>query len=94
VVHSLEEALEAASDAPELAGIGGSEIFKLLLPLAERIYLTRVHAQIPGDTVFPQTDWAQWAEMDTRLYPADDRNAYDLSFITLVRRSKAPAAVR
>jgi dihydrofolate reductase len=86
VVHSLEEALKAAGSVQELAGIGGSEVFKLLLPLAERIYLTRVHAQIPGDTLFPQTDWAQWVERDTRQYRADERHAYDLSFVLLERR--------
>jgi dihydrofolate reductase len=85
VVHSLNEALEAAKDAPELAGIGGADIFKLLLPLAERIYLTRVRADIQGDTVFPQTDWTEWVETDTRLHPADERNAHELSFMTLVR---------
>jgi dihydrofolate reductase len=91
VVRSPAEALEAAGSASELHVIGGSDVFKLLLPAAERIHLTRVHAQIAGDTVFPEIDWARWIELETRRYAADERNAYDLSFVTLER---APAASR
>jgi dihydrofolate reductase len=85
VVHSVAEAFERARDAPELAGIGGAEIFRLLLPLSSRIHLTRVEADIPGDTVFPPMDLSQWVELDCRRFAADERNAYDMSFMTLER---------
>lgn len=84
-VHSIEEALGRSVEAPDLAGIGGAEIFRLLLPQAIRIYLTRVHADIPGDTVFPALDPAEWTESDARTHPADARNAYDMTFVTLDR---------
>jgi dihydrofolate reductase len=91
VVHSVGEALELAHDAPELAGIGGADIFRMLLPLALRIHLTRVEAEIPGDTVFPPLDLSQWVELDSRKFAADERNAYDMTFMTLER---APADAR
>jgi dihydrofolate reductase len=87
VVHSISEALTA----DEVSGIGGAEIFRLLLPLANRIYLTRVDADIEGDTVFPPLDMADWRETDSRRFVADERNAYDMTFVTLER---VPAAVR
>jgi dihydrofolate reductase len=90
-VHSVDEALDLSRTAPELAGIGGAEIFKLLLPLAARVYLTRVEADIPGDTVFPPLDLSHWIERDCRRFAADARNAYDLTFMTLER---APAGAR
>jgi dihydrofolate reductase len=87
VVHSIAEALQG----DEVAGIGGAEIYRLLIPLAARIYLTRIEADIPGDTVFPPLDYSQWVETDSRRFAADERNAYDMTFVTLER---APATVR
>jgi dihydrofolate reductase len=89
VAHSVGEALQRAGDAPEVAGIGGADIFQLLLPMATRIYLTRIDADIPGDTFFPPIDYSQWVEIDSRRFSADDRNAYDMVFATLER---VPAA--
>jgi dihydrofolate reductase len=105
VVHSISEALanEASSGTlaniaiggtpknNEIAGIGGAEIYQLLMPLASRIYLTRIDADIPGDTVFAPLDYSQWVETDSRRFSADERNAYDMTFVTLER---APATVR
>ena len=85
VAHSIEDALARASEAPEVAGIGGAEIFRLLLPLASRIHLTRIEADIPGDTFFPALDATQWIEVERQRRPADERNAYDMEFVTLQR---------
>lgn len=84
-VHSIDEALSSVGEAPELAGIGGAEVFGLLIPMASRIYLTRIHADIPGDTLFPPLAAAEWTEVDSRTLPADERNAYDMTFVTLER---------
>jgi dihydrofolate reductase len=85
VVHSADEALSRVSDSPEMACIGGAEIFGLLLPTAGRLYLTRIHADVAGDTVFPPLDYSQWNEVDSRQVRADERNAYDMTFVTLER---------
>jgi dihydrofolate reductase len=85
VVHSLDEALERVHDEPELAGIGGADVYRLLMPLASRIYLTRIDADIPGDTVFPPIDHSQWVEIETRHLAADERNAFSMTFVTLER---------
>jgi dihydrofolate reductase len=92
-VHSVEEALRQTRTCEELVAIGGAEIYRLLLPLARRIYLTHVQADIPGDTYFPAFDPAQWDDIEFQAHPADDRHAYPLTFVTLERRN-APAPPR
>jgi dihydrofolate reductase len=92
-VHSVEEALARTRESPELVVIGGAEIFRVLLPHARRIYLTDVHADIPGDTFFPEFDRTQWADVERHQQPADERHAHPLTFVTLERRA-APEAVR
>ena len=79
MVHSLDEALERVKEAPELAGIGGAEVFRLLMPLATRIHLTRIAADIPGDTVFPPIDIAEWVQIDSREVAADERNPFGMT---------------
>ncbi len=92
-VHSVEEALLQTRTCDELVAIGGAEIYRLLLPLARRIYLTHVHADVPGDTYFPAFDPAQWDDVEFRSLPADDRHEYPLTFVTLERRN-SPASPR
>ncbi len=91
VVHSLGQALRFARDAEELIAIGGAEIFRLLMPFARRLYLTLVHAEIPGDTFFPDFDPTQWADVECHSHPADEHNAYAFTFVTLERKSEPQA---
>jgi dihydrofolate reductase len=93
VVHSMEAALAQAAASDELVVIGGAEIYRLVLPFARRIYLTHVHADVPGDTFFPDFDPTQWDDVECRLHPADDEHAYPVTFMTLERRN-APEAPR
>lgn len=88
VAGSLEEALARADDGTteEIMVIGGGEIYRLALPRAERIYLTHIEIDAPGDTVFPEIDPRIWHEVARVSHPArDGRPAY--SFVTLERRS-------
>jgi dihydrofolate reductase len=92
VVHSVEQALTRAGDK-ELVAIGGAQIYRLLMPFARRIYLTHVHADVPGDTFFPDFDPTQWDDVECRMHPADEEHAYPVTFVTLERRN-APEAPR
>jgi dihydrofolate reductase len=87
VVHSLAEALAQADASEELVAIGGAEVYRLLLPLARRMYLTHVHADVAGDITFPEFDSTQWADIDCSRQPADEEHAYPLTFATLERRN-------
>jgi dihydrofolate reductase len=89
VVHSVAAALAAARAAPELVVIGGAQVYRLVMPLAQRIYLTQVHAALAGDTYFEDFDPAQWVEVAHEERAADERHAYPLTFKTLERRAPA-----
>lgn len=90
-VHSVHEALQRAAPSAELAVIGGAQVYRLTLPLATRIYLTQVLADVDGDTFFPQFSLDEWREVECSEHAADERHAYTMKFVTLERRG-APAA--
>lgn len=91
VVHSVEQALCQAGGSDELVAIGGAEIYRLVMPFARRIYLTHVHADVPGDTFFPDFDPTQWDDVECSLQPADEEHAYPFTFMTLERRNSPQA---
>jgi dihydrofolate reductase len=82
VVNSLDEALNVATVAgdDEAFVIGGAELYRAALPRADRLHVTRVHAEVGGDTYFPQIDWRQWRLIDSETHEADERNEYRYSF--------------
>lgn len=86
-VPSLIEALRVAqrAGARELMVIGGADVYRQALPRARRIYLTRIHAEPWGDTLFPELDPDEWHEVGRREQMADAHNAWDLTFVTLER---------
>jgi dihydrofolate reductase len=81
VVSSLEEAITMAkqNDYKELMVIGGGEIYTMALPMADSIYLTRVHTTIEGDTYFPVlgTDWVMES---SEPHLADEKHAFNFDF--------------
>src|SRR5687768_7725080 len=85
VVSSLAEAIAAAEGAPEIVIVGGADIYRQVLPQVATIHLTRVHADIPGDVLFPKLAENEWREVATEYHPADDRHAHAFTFSTLAR---------
>ncbi|HTP39451.1 MAG TPA: dihydrofolate reductase [Steroidobacteraceae bacterium] len=88
-VGSLRAAIARAGEAPELCVIGGGELYRLALPEADTIYLTRVFAMVDGDTYFPALDPRQWRETERIDHPADDRHAYAMCMLRLERYGDA-----
>ena len=82
VVSSLEEALLLTNN--DCFIIGGGEIYKQSLEVADKIYLTLVHQEFEGDTQFPELN-KEWAKMDRKDFSADEKNQYDYSFIEYER---------
>ncbi|RKZ34624.1 MAG: type 3 dihydrofolate reductase [Gammaproteobacteria bacterium] len=85
VANSLEAALAACGDAPEAMIVGGGSLYAQVLPRAQRMYLTLIHARFSGDAYFPAYDLAQWRELERRDCTAVDDNGFDYSFVTLER---------
>jgi len=88
-VGSLEEALAkaATTNCLEAFVIGGGEIYQQALPLAQRVYLTRVQAAPAADTFFPALPATDWEMQDSEDYPADEKHAFPYSFQRWERRS-------
>ena len=94
---SLAEALAVAAAAGEEEAFvgGGAALFAEALPLADRLYLTRVLAEVPGDVLLPPYDESRWREVEREHHPADERHAYPFVLATLepaARSLAAPAA--
>lgn len=85
VVASLEEGIELAkSKSPaEVMVIGGAEIYAQSLPMADRLYITLVHAEVDGDAHFPEFDLSVFKEIQRQDFRASEGNPYDYSFVTL-----------
>ena len=84
VAHSLSEALMMAQQMDsDIFVIGGAEIYKQAMFLADTIYLTEVHHEFEGDTFFPEIDTLLWIETDRKEHQADEKNPYDYAFVTL-----------
>ena len=80
VVNSLQKAISACDSDDEIFIIGGANLFELALPIADRIYLTTVQAEIVGDTVMPDFDLTGWKQISTQVFKADEKNPYDFHF--------------
>ncbi|MHB1229353.1 MAG: type 3 dihydrofolate reductase [Halothiobacillus sp.] len=86
VVDSLDAAIEAAENAPEVMVIGGANIYYQFLPRADRLFLTVVHTQIEdGDAFFPAYNRREWRLTVEETHPADASNPFSYSFMTWQR---------
>lgn len=81
VVHSLEDALKLDD---EIFILGGGEIYKKGIILADKIYLTRILTEVEGDTYFPQLG-DEWKEESKESFFKDEKNQFDFQFINYVR---------
>lgn len=82
-VPSIEAARELVAGEPELAIIGGAQLYQQALPYLHTIHLTRVHCVLDGDAHLPPLPASQWREVVREYRAADERNVHAMSFITL-----------
>lgn len=88
-VKSIEEALEAAKaveGADEIMVIGGGKVYQQFLPLANKLYLTHVDAEVIGDTHFPAYEPDEWDSIFTEYHEADEANSHGFCIEVLTRR--------
>lgn len=71
----------------ELMVIGGGEIYRQTLPLADKIYLTTVHHSFEADTFFPEIEAAQWKKENEQHFPKDEKHAYPYTFSDLIKQT-------
>ncbi len=80
VVHSLEEAISALDPEQESFIIGGAEIYSLALPLADRLYITRVGGSFQGDTHFPEWENGKWQLLEKEEFGRGEEFEFPFSF--------------
>lgn len=86
IVNSLEDAIDTAKSDTQPFVIGGGEIYKQAMPLADKIELTRVHHSFEADTFFPKIDTSIWQETNNTFHDKDENHEYSFSFLTYFRR--------
>lgn len=87
-VNSLEKAISKAKEIEneEAFVIGGAEIYRLSLPLADKIYLTKVYHDFEGDALFPTIDKTVWQETKREDFETDEKHLYKYSFVELEKK--------
>lgn len=86
VVHSLEQALKNVPENENVYIIGGGEIYKQAMEMADVIELTRVHHSFEADAYFPEINWDNWQIKEALFHPADERHAYSFTYQTLFKK--------
>ena len=88
VVHNFDDALKIAKDKgeEEVFIIGGGEIYKIGLAVADIMYLTEIKASFEGDAYFPEYDKTQWVEVERIHHPIDEKHKYEFDFVTYKHR--------
>jgi dihydrofolate reductase len=86
VVNSLEQAIEQSAGDSQPYVIGGGEIYKMAMKLADKIELTRVHGTFEADTLFPEIDENQWKLISEEFHEKDEKHDYAFTYLTYVRK--------
>jgi len=94
VTNTLGGALAACNNDSEVFVIGGGELYKLALPLAQRIYLTTVDTSPAGDTYMPDFDMRAWKLKSSERFGADGKHAFAYEFAVYERTTIGQNAVK
>lgn len=84
VIHDVKELVKRKED--ELFVIGGAEIFKEILPYADRLYITEIYEEFEADTFFPEIDLTDWELIQSNPGIKDEKNPYDYEFFVYQRK--------
>ncbi len=82
IVDSIEKALQLCPNDQDSYIIGGGEIYKLALPFANCLEITRVHGEFEGDAFFPTIQPEEWKLIESEFNAKDERHAYDYTYET------------
>ena len=83
VFSSVDAALATLQNEEEVIIMGGGQLYKEMLPKADRLYITLIDAEIEGDTFFPNWQALSWKTCEKIRHTADEQHAYAFDFITL-----------
>jgi len=85
IVRSVDEALAACAGEPEVSIIGGGQVYAQAMSRTDRLYLTRIHLTVEGDTFLPDLPEAEWREVDRRAFAKGEKDDAAFTLIVLDR---------
>lgn len=86
IIDSIDKLKQYEEVEEESFVIGGATIYKLLLPKADKLYITKINQEFEGDVYFPEIDENVWKVVETEKGIKDEKNPYDYEYVTYVRR--------
>ncbi|MFA6897963.1 MAG: dihydrofolate reductase [Candidatus Paceibacterota bacterium] len=86
VTDSIQKAVALVSPSEEAFVFGGAEIYNLAIPYTDKLYLTKVEAEVEGDAYFPELNWADWELTSTEPHQKDEKNEFNYTFEIYERR--------
>ena len=86
IIDSIDRLIKYEESEEENFVIGGATIYKLLLPKANKLYVTKINQEFDGDVYFPEIDEKIWKVVETEKGIKDEKNPYDYEYITYVRK--------
>ena len=88
LVSSIDEACNQCNDAEECFVIGGAQVYRQMIPLAQKLYITRIHNTFEADVWFPEIETGCWQQQSTLWNPPDEKHPYAYSFEMYMRIEK------
>jgi dihydrofolate reductase len=85
MAHSIDEALQLAGDSDECFVMGGGMVYRQMMPVAGRLYLTKVQQSFEADTFFPEIDFSEWEELESEFVEAGGKNEFPHTFVIYKR---------
>lgn len=89
IVHSPGQALALCPPESECFVIGGAEIYRIFLPMASKLYITRIYQDFEADTFFPEINYDDWELVAEENHPEDETNPIPFAYLTYQRKSPA-----
>lgn len=86
MAYSIDEAVNLCGKDEECFVIGGGMIYTQFLPIADRLYLTKIHHEFDADIFFPEINYADWQLIEDEKIEADEKNPYSFSYLTYERK--------
>lgn len=86
IMDNIDKLKEYEEAEEENFVIGGATIYKLLLPRANKLYITKINQEFEGDVYFPEIDESIWKVVETKKGIKDEKNPYDYEYVTYVRK--------
>lgn len=88
VVNSIKDAIAACPKNEAIFIIGGGEIYKQSIAIADKLDLTKVHHSFEADTFFPEIDIENWELIFEEFHSKDEKHNFDFTFLTYIRKTK------